>query len=123
MTHSVLCIASSPIPRIIQDPSRPEHALSGRSALRKRVLFTSSSSSKQTATQCGYYFAHSMPPNYPHKLTKTAEPWLGGGAALGGSELHARVTSAAVRSCHCVVSRGSRRAALLGPARWAAFAA
>ena len=39
-----------------------------------------------------------MPPNYPHKLTKTAEPWLGGGAALGGSELHARVTSAAVRS-------------------------
>ena len=49
--------------------------------------------------------------NCPHKLTKTAEPWLGGGAASGGSELHARGTSAAVRSCHCVVSRGSRRAA------------
>jgi hypothetical protein len=30
---------------------------------------------------------------------------------LGGSELHARVTSAAVRSCHSPVSRGSRRAA------------
>ena len=42
-------------------------------------------------------------PNYPHKLTKTAEPWLGGGAALGGSELHARVTSAAVRFRHCVL--------------------
>jgi hypothetical protein len=23
-----------------------------------------------------------VPPNYPHKLTKTAEPWLGGGAAF-----------------------------------------
>src|ERR1043165_5673926 len=34
--------------------------------------------------------------NYPHKLTKTAEPWLGGGAALGGSELQARGTSAAI---------------------------
>ena len=44
-----------------------------------------------------------MRPNYPHKLTKTAEPWLGGGAALGGSELHAGVTSAAVRSRHCVL--------------------
>ena len=43
------------------------------------------------------------PANYPHKLTKTAEPWLGGGAASGGSELHARVTSAAVRSCHFVL--------------------
>ena len=42
-------------------------------------------------------------PNYPHKLTKTAEPWLGGGAALGGSELHSRVTSAAVRSRHFVL--------------------
>jgi hypothetical protein len=42
-------------------------------------------------------------PNCPHKLTKTAEPWLGGGAAWGGSELHARVTSAAVRSCHFVL--------------------
>src|ERR1051325_11689503 len=42
-------------------------------------------------------------PNCPHKLTKAAEPWLGGGAALGGSELHARGTSAAVRSCHFVL--------------------
>ena len=25
------------------------------------------------------------PANYPHKLTKAAEPWLGGGAASGGS--------------------------------------
>ena len=24
-------------------------------------------------------------PNNPHKLTKTAERWLGGGAAFGGS--------------------------------------
>ena len=42
-------------------------------------------------------------PNYPHKLTKTAEPWLGGGAASGGSELLASVTSAAVRSCQFVL--------------------
>ena len=45
----------------------------------------------------------SLRPNYPHKLTKSAEPWLGGGAALGGSELHARGTSAAVRSRYCVL--------------------
>ena len=45
-----------------------------------------------------------MPPaNCPHKLTKTAEPWLGGGAALGGSELHAGVTSAAVGSRRCAL--------------------
>ena len=61
--------------------------------------------------------------NYPHKLTKSAEPWLGGGAASGGSELLARVTSAAVRSCYCVVSRGSRRAASVRPAWRAVFAA
>jgi len=42
-------------------------------------------------------------PNCPHKLTKAAEPWLGGGAALGRLQLHARVTAAAVRSCHCVL--------------------
>ena len=42
-------------------------------------------------------------PNYPHKLTKAAEPWLGGGAAFGRLQLHARVTSAAVRSCHFVL--------------------
>ena len=42
-------------------------------------------------------------PNCPHKLTKTAEPWLGGGAALSGSELHAAVTSAAVRSRYCML--------------------
>src|ERR1051326_6498023 len=40
-------------------------------------------------------------PNCPHKRTKTAEPWLGGGAAVGGSELHARGTPSAVRSRHC----------------------
>ena len=43
------------------------------------------------------------PANYPHKLAKTAEPWLGGGAAFGRLELHARVTSAAVRSCRCAL--------------------
>ena len=42
-------------------------------------------------------------PNDPHKLTKAAEPWLGGGAAWGGSELHARGTPAAVRSFHFVL--------------------
>jgi len=42
-------------------------------------------------------------PNCPHKLTKTAEPWLGGGAALSGSELHAGVTSAALRSRRCAL--------------------
>jgi hypothetical protein len=44
-----------------------------------------------------------MPPNYPHKLTKTAEPWLGGGAAFGRLQLHARGTSAALRSRHFVL--------------------
>jgi hypothetical protein len=43
------------------------------------------------------------PSNYPHKLTKAAEPWLGGGAAFGRLQLHARVTPAAVRSCHFVL--------------------
>src|ERR1044071_3021684 len=42
-------------------------------------------------------------PNCPHKLTKTAEPWLGGGAPLGRLQLPARVTSAADRSCHFVL--------------------
>src|ERR1051325_3192454 len=41
-------------------------------------------------------------PNCPHKLTKTAEPWLGGGAALSGSDLHAAAASAAVRSRYCM---------------------
>src|ERR1043166_8108835 len=53
-----------------------------------------------TATNCTE--CH-KPANCPHKLTKTAEPWLGGGAALSGSELHAAVTSAAVRSRHCML--------------------
>jgi len=39
-----------------------------------------------------------MLPNDPHKLTKAAERWLGGGAASGRLQLHAGVTSAAVRS-------------------------
>src|ERR1700740_2856222 len=49
--------------------------------------------------------------NCPHKLTKPAEPWLGGGAASGGSELHARVTSAAVRFCRRRVGAAGRGAA------------
>jgi len=48
----------------------------------------------------------SNPPNYPHKLTKAAERWLGGGAASGGSELHG-VTPAALRSLR--ITRQSRR--------------
>jgi hypothetical protein len=49
--------------------------------------------------------------NCPHKLTKTAEPWLGGGAAFG------RLRTARGRHVGCSslpplhVSRGSRRAA------------
>src|ERR1044071_6611691 len=64
-----------------------------------------------------------LPPNCPHKLTKTAEPWLGGGAAFG------RLRTARGRHGGCIslpplhVSRGSRRAARGRPARWAAFAA
>src|ERR1051325_4851617 len=42
-------------------------------------------------------------PNCPHKLTKAAERWLGGGAAFGRLQLHARVTSAADRSCRCAL--------------------
>src|ERR1051326_1224970 len=51
------------------------------------------------------------PANCPHKLTKTAEPWLGGGAAFG------RLRTARGRHVGCSslppshVSRGSRRAA------------
>ena len=62
-------------------------------------------------------------PNCPHKLTKTAEPWLGGGAAFG------RLRTARGRHVGCTsllllhVSRGSRRAARGRPARRAAFAA
>jgi hypothetical protein len=41
--------------------------------------------------------------NCPHKLTKTAGPLARRQSRLGGSELHARVTSAAVRSCHWVL--------------------
>src|ERR1051325_7601359 len=55
--------------------------------------------------------AAQRPPNCPHKLTKTAEPWLGGGAAFG------RLRTARPRHVGCCsppplrVSRGSRRAA------------
>ena len=49
-------------------------------------------------------------PNCPHKLTKAAEPWLGGGAAFGRLQLHARVTSAASSLLPLRVGRGSRRA-------------
>ena len=62
-------------------------------------------------------------PNCPDKLTKAAEPWLGGGAAFGRLQLHARVTSAASSLLPLRVSRGSRRAALEWPAWKAAFAA
>ena len=41
--------------------------------------------------------------NYPHKLTKTAEPWLGGGAASGGSNCTPASRRLPVRSCHCVL--------------------
>src|SRR4029079_15967665 len=43
----------------------------------------------------GNYGQQRRPPNYPHKLTKVAEPWLGGGAASGGSEPHAPLPSGA----------------------------
>src|ERR1051325_7620284 len=42
-------------------------------------------------------------PNCPHKLTKTAGPLARGGSSLGRLELHARGTSAAVRSCSCAL--------------------
>src|ERR1051325_5943607 len=42
-------------------------------------------------------------PNCPHKLTKTAEPWVGGGAALGGSNCTPASRRLPVRSCHCVL--------------------
>ena len=55
--------------------------------------------------------AHSQkPPNCPHKLTKTAEPWLGGEpprAARTARGRHAGCSS--LLPLH--VSRGSRRAA------------
>ena len=64
-----------------------------------------------------------VPANCPHKLTKTAEPWLGGGAASG------RLRTARGRHVGCTwllplrVSRRSRRAAQVRPAWRAAFAA
>ena len=63
------------------------------------------------------------PANYPHKLTKTAEPWLGGGAAFR------RIRTARPRHVGCSsllplrVSCGSRRAAFRRPAWRAVFAA
>ena len=54
------------------------------------------------------------PPIFPHKLTKAAEPWLGGGAAFGRLQLHARGTSAAISLLPLRVGRGSRRAAAEG---------
>ena len=42
-------------------------------------------------------------PNYPHKLTNAAEPWLGGGAALGGSNCTPASRRLPVRSGHCVL--------------------
>jgi len=42
-------------------------------------------------------------PNDSHKLPKAAERWLGGGAAFGRLQLRARVTPAAIRSCHFVL--------------------
>src|ERR1051325_11113767 len=54
----------------------------------------------------------------PSQANKPAEPWLGGGAASGGSELHARVTSAASSLLPQRVSRGSRRAASRGRHGW-----
>jgi hypothetical protein len=41
-------------------------------------------------------------PNNPHKLTKAAEPWLGGGAAFGRLQLHG-VMAAAHRSLQILV--------------------
>jgi len=50
-------------------------------------------------------------PNDPHKLTKAAERWLGGGAAVGGSNCTRRhVGCISLRPLR--VCRGSRRAAL-----------
>ena len=48
-------------------------------------------------------------PNNPHKLTKAAERWLGGGAALGGSNCTpARQPHLVLSESH--VSRGGFRA-------------
>src|ERR1043165_318924 len=43
------------------------------------------------------------PANYPHKLTKAAGPLARRRSRLGRLQLHVRVTSAAVRSCHSVL--------------------
>jgi hypothetical protein len=60
-------------------------------------------------------------PNNPHKLTKPAELWLGGGAAVGGSNCTA-AWRLHIAPSESHVSRGSHHAALT-PAWWAAFAA
>jgi hypothetical protein len=50
-------------------------------------------------------------PNNPHKLTKAAEPWLGGGAALGGSNCTAS-WRLHIAPSEASVSRGSHHSAL-----------
>jgi hypothetical protein len=55
-----------------------------------------------------------MPSNCPHKLTKAAGPLARRRSRLGGSELRARGTSAAILLLPLRVGRGSRRAASRG---------
>src|ERR1700740_1173765 len=113
MSRSILSIVHSSASRIVPDPSWPECLIRVRIISFKRSIFRGSCCNQHSAHMVLWRVAVTLPivrrpSNCPHKLTKTAEPWLGGGAALGGSELHARGTSAAVRACHCVLVGGGR---------------
>ena len=108
MSRSILSIAHSSASRIVPDPSRPECVIRVLIISFKRSVFSGSCCNQHSAHMVLWRMAVNLPivrrpSNCPHKLTKTAEPWRGGGAALGGSELHARGTSAAVRSRHCML--------------------
>jgi len=108
MTRSILCIACSAASRIVADPGWAECLVTARIISFERSLFNGSCCNQHSENLVPWRVAVTLPivrkpPNCPHKLTKAAEPWLGGGAALGRLQLHARVTSAAVRSCHFVL--------------------
>src|SRR4029079_6295601 len=105
---SILSIAHSAASRIVPDPSWPECLITALIISFKISVFRGSRYNRHSENLLLWRVAVTLPivrgpSNYPHKLTKAAEPWLGGGAAFGRLQLHARVTSAAVRSCHFVL--------------------
>src|SRR4029079_3051527 len=108
MSRSILSIAHSAASRIVPDPSWPECLITALIISFKISVFRGSSYNRHSENMVLWRVAVTLPivrgpSNYPHKLTKAAEPWLGGGAAFGRLHLHPRISSVAVRSCHFVL--------------------